>query len=128
MSRTRKRKIFECIEYLSVDAPLEKVDYLENKQSKYIHEYVKNKEYMIVGTESRHGFSQGDINRQWNAIVEKIRKKQADGVVIANMEAVSADLPDAFRKVGQIIDAGGIIVTVDEGRLGMNIRRFGNGK
>ena len=34
--------------------------------------------------------------------------------------------PTVFRmhyKVGQIIDAGGIIVTVDEGRLDMNIRR-----
>ena len=56
MSRTRKRKEFDCIEYLSVEAPLEKVDYLEDKQSKYIREYVKNKEYSIVGTERRHGF------------------------------------------------------------------------
>ena len=57
MSRTKKRKLFECIEYLSVEAPLNKVDYLEDKQSKYIREYVRNKEYMIVGTERRHGFS-----------------------------------------------------------------------
>ena len=40
----RKKKTIECIEYLSVDAPLDKVDRLEDKQSKYIHEYVKNKE------------------------------------------------------------------------------------
>ena len=38
MSRKKKRKIYECIEYLSVAAPLEKVDYLEDKQSKYIRE------------------------------------------------------------------------------------------
>ena len=63
MSRKKKRKIFDCIEYLSVEAPLEKVDFLEDKQSKYIREYVKNKEYSIVGTERRHGFSQGDVNR-----------------------------------------------------------------
>ena len=54
------RKTIECIEYLSVEAPLRKVDYLEDKQSKYIHEYVKNKEYCIVGTMRRHGFSQRD--------------------------------------------------------------------
>lgn len=52
-----------------------------------------------------------------------IRAKRVDGVVIANMAAVSDSIPDAFYKVGQIIDAGGIIVTVDEGRLDMNIRR-----
>ena len=123
MSRKRKRKVFDCIEYLSVEAPLEKVDYLEDKQSKYIREYVKNKEYSIVGTERRHGFSQGDVNRQWAAIVKLIRDKRVDGVVVANMAVVSDSVPDAFYKVGQIIDAGGIIVTVDEGRLDMNIRR-----
>ena len=123
MSRTKKRKIYDCIEYLSVEAPLEKVDYLEDKQSKYIREYVKNKEYSIVGTERRHGFSQGDVNRQWAAIVRLIKAKRVDGVVVANMAAVSDSVPDAFYKVGQIIDAGGIIVTVDEGRLDMNIRR-----
>lgn len=123
MSRKKKRKIFDCIEYLFVEAPLEKVDFLEDKQSKYIREYVKNKEYSIVGTERRHGFSQGDVNRQWAAIVKLIRDKRVDGVVVANMAAVSNSVPDAFYKVGQIIDAGGIIVTVDEGRLDMNIRR-----
>lgn len=123
MSRTKKRKTYDCIEYLSVEAPLEKVDYLEDKQSKYIREYVKNKEYSIVGTERRHGFSQGDVNRQWAAIVRLIKAKRVDGVVVANMAAVSDSVPDAFYKVGQIIDAGGIIVTVDEGRLDMNIRR-----
>lgn len=99
------------------------MDYLEDKQSKYIREYVKNKEYSIVGTERRHGFSQGDVNRQWAAIVKLIRDKRVDGVVVANMAAVSDSVLDAFYKVGQIIDAGGIIVTVDEGRLDMNIRR-----
>lgn len=123
MSRTKKRKIYDCIEYLSVEAPLEKVDCLEDKQSKYIREYVKNKEYSIVGTERRHGFSQGDVNRQWAAIVRLIKAKRVDGVVVANMAAISESVPDAFYKVGQIIDAGGIIVTVDEGRLDMNIRR-----
>ena len=32
----RKKKTIECIEYLSVSAPLDKVDRLEDKQSKYI--------------------------------------------------------------------------------------------
>lgn len=124
----KKRKLYDCIEYLSVDAPLEKVEALEDKQSRYIREYVRNKEYRIVGTERRHGFSQGDINRQWSKIANMIRKKQIDGVVIANMAAVSVNIPDAFYKVGQIIDVGGIVVTVDEGRLEMNIRRFDYGE
>ena len=116
----RKKKTIECIEYLSVEAPLEKVTMLENKQSRYIREYVANKEYRIVGTMRRNGFSQRDVNRQWEDIVTKIRKKQLQGVVVANMAAISEDLPDAYKKVGQIVEAGGVIVTVDEGRLFIN--------
>ncbi len=116
----RKKKIIECIEYLSVQAPLEKITMLENKQSKYIREYVANKEYRIVGTMRRNGFSQRDVNRQWEEIVTKIRKKQLHGVVVANMAAISEDLPNAYKKVGQIVEAGGVIVTVDEGRLFIN--------
>lgn len=116
----KKKKTIECIEYLSVHGPLEKVTMLENKQSRYIREYVANKEYQIVGTMRRHGFSQRDVNRQWEVIVTKIRKKQLHGVVVANMAAISEDLPDAYKKVGQIVEAGGVIVTVDEGRLFIN--------
>ena len=112
----RKKKTIECIEYLSVSAPLDKVDRLEDKQSKYIHEYVKNKEYMIVGTERRHGFSQNDVDRQWHQIVDKIKKKQVDGVIVANMSVIT--------KVAQVQAAGGIIVTVDDGRLAMQLRGF----
>ena len=54
----RKIKKMDCIEYLSVQAPLEKVNMLEDKQSKYIHEFVKRKEYSIVGKIRRNGFSQ----------------------------------------------------------------------
>lgn len=120
----RKRKTIECIEYLSVEAPLEKVDYLEDKQSKYIREYVRNKEYLVVGTERRHGFSRRDVDRQWMQIVNKVRKKQVDGVIVANMRAVTDSMVDAFIKVAQIQEAGGIVITVDDGRLEMNIRGF----
>ena len=124
MSRTRKRKVFECIEYLSVEAPLNKVDYLEDKQSRYIREYVRDKEYMIVGTERRHGFSKGEVNKQWAKIVDLIHKKRVQGVVVANMAAVASDLPDAFYKIGQVIEAGGIVVSVDEGLLSLSIGGF----
>lgn len=124
----KKRKQFDCIEYLSVVAPLDKVDYFEDKQRRYIREYVANKEYRIVGTMRRHGFSQSDVNRQWNEISHLIRKKKVQGVVIANMKSIATSMPDAFYKVGQIIDAGGIVVTVDEGRLQMNIGRFDDGE
>lgn len=88
----RKIKKMDCIEYLSVQDPLEKVNMLEDKQSKYIHEFVKRKEYSIVGKIRRNGFSQRDVDRQWNQIVNMIRKKQISGVVVANMALYPAVL------------------------------------
>ena len=118
----KKIRKMECIEYLSVQAPLEKVNMLENKQSKYIHDFAKRSEFHIVGKIRRNGFSQRDVDRQWMQIVNMIRKKQISGVVVANMAAVSSSLADAYYKVGLIIEAGGVVATVDEGRLDMHIK------
>lgn len=118
----KKIRKMDCIEYLSVQAPLEKVNMLEDKQSRYIHDFAKRSEFHIVGKIRRNGFSQRDVDRQWMQIVNMIRKKQICGVVVANMAAVSSSLADAYYKVGLIIEAGGVVATVDEGRLGMHIK------
>lgn len=118
----KKNRKMDCIEYLSVQAPLEKVNMLEDKQSKYIHDFAKRSEFHIVGKLRRNGFSQRDVDRQWMQIVNMIRKKQISGVVVANMAAVSSSLADAYYKVGLIIEAGGVVATVDEGRLDMHIK------
>ena len=52
----RKVRKMDCIEYLSVQAPLEKVNMLEDKQSKYTHDFAKKSEYCIVGKMRRNGF------------------------------------------------------------------------
>lgn len=118
----KKIRKMDCIEYLSVQAPLEKVNMLEDKQSRYIHDFVKRSEFHIVGKIRRNGFSQRDVDRQWMQIVNMIRKKQISGVVVANMAAVSSSLADAYYKVGLIIEAGGVVATVDEGKLDMHIK------
>ena len=82
----------------------------------------KKSEYNIVGKIRRNGFSQRDVDRQWLQIANMIRKKQISGVVVANMAAVSSSLADAYLKVGVIVEAGGVVVTVDEGRLDLKIK------
>ena len=47
---------YECIAYLSVEADLNVVDRLENKQLKYIKEYAKAHNIKVVGVMRRHGF------------------------------------------------------------------------
>ena len=65
---------------------------------------------------------QADLNRQFEKITQMIRQKRAEGVIVVNMMSISTDIPDAYYKVGKIIDAGGVIVTVDEGNLGMGVK------
>ena len=43
-----------------------------------------------MGKIRRNGFSQRDVDRQWNQIVNMIRKKQISGVVVANIAATSS--------------------------------------
>ena len=54
----------------------------------------------------------------------RLEKKQVDGVIVANMSVITDNLIDAFIKVAQVQAAGGIIVTVDDGRLAMKLRGF----
>lgn len=49
-----------------------------------------------MGKIRRNGFSQRDVDRQWNQIVNMIRKKQISGVVVANMAAISSSVADAY--------------------------------
>ncbi len=117
----KKEPRYECIAYLSVEAELDKVDRLEDKQLKYIKEYAKAHNILIVGVIRRHGFSMNDVFRNFRQIAHLIGKKRVEGVIIAGMQYVSSDLEDAYYKVGMIKAAGGQFITVDEGNLGMDI-------
>lgn len=117
----KKEPRYECIAYLSVEAELDKVDRLEDKQLKYIKEYAKAHNILIVGVIRRHGFSMNDVFRNFRQIAHLIGKKRVEGVIVAGMQYVSSDLEDAYYKVGMIKAAGGQFITVDEGNLGMDI-------
>ena len=56
-------------------------------------------------------------------VKDMIKKGQVDGIITLNMLAISSDEADAYYKVGKVKAAGGVMVTVDEGRLGMYINR-----
>lgn len=117
----KKEPRYECIAYLSVEAELDKVDRLEDKQLKYIKEYAKAHNILVVGVIRRHGFSMNDVFRNFRQIAHLIGKKRVEGVIVAGMQYVSSDLEDAYYKIGMIKAAGGQFITVDEGNLGMDI-------
>lgn len=109
----RKIKKIDCMEYLSVQVPLEKVNMFDDKQSRYIYDYVRKSGYVIVEKIRYNGFLQRDVNQQW---------MQIDGVVVVNMVVVFSSMADAYYKVGLVVETGSIVVTVDEGRLEMLIK------
>ena len=117
----RKRKR-EFIALLSTTGSLIETEKREEKQERYIRNFVKTQDIEIVGVVRRNGLGQADLNRQFEKIIQMIRQKRAEGVIVVNMMAISTDIPDAYYKVGKIIDAGGIIMTVDEGNLGMSVK------
>ena len=117
----RKRKR-EFIALLSTTGSLLETEKREEKQERYIRNFVKTQDIEIVGVVRRNGLGQADLNRQFEKIIQMIRQKRAEGVIVVNMMAISTDIPDAYYKVGKIIDAGGIIMTVDEGNLGMSVK------
>ena len=126
MSRRKKREpVIEVIAYLSTTGPLWETEKREEKQERYIREYARANNIEIVGIMRRNGLGQGDCNQQFEKIAQLIRQKRVEGVIVANMMAISLDIPDAYYKVGKIKAAGGTIITVDEGLLGMNVKDRG---
>ena len=120
--RKQSEPRIECIAYLSTAGDVEKAEVFENRQERYIREYARAHNIDVVGVERRHAFGMQSVNRQFRQMASLIRQKRVDGVIVSNMAAVSSDMEDAYRKVGMIRAAGGYMVTVDEGRLGMEIR------
>ena len=129
MSKVKKKEPrLNCIAYLSVEGDLYNSEIRENKQLKYLYQYAKAHNISICAVISRNSMGQSVVNEHWKTIVGMIRNGKADGVLIANTEAVSSSVSDSFYKIGQVYEAGGVVVSVDEGRLSMPIKRMIDGK
>ena len=125
--KINKSKI-RCIAYLSVIDDSYKVVASENKQLRYMSEYAKAHDLTICKIVRRNGLSQTVANQHWEQMIRLIQKGEVDGILLVNMEAVASSVADAYLKVGQVSEAGGIVITVDEGKLGLPIRRMIDGR
>lgn len=126
MNKKVKEKRVECIMYLSTDGDMKNVELREKKQERYIREYAKAHNIRIIKTMHRDVLGQTDVNNHFVKMVEQIRNGNAQGIILASIMKISKNLPDAYRKVGLVHEAGGQMITVDEGRLGMKIKECSN--
>ncbi len=116
----------ECIALIAVKCDIEKdrkLDYLEKRQEMYLRNYAKANRIVIADVVYSRGMGQMEINRQFNQIVDLIRRRKADGVLAVNILSISSNLSDAYSKVGKVRAAGGVLITVEEGDLRLNIKR-----
>lgn len=129
MAKKKKKRMEEqknCIMYLSTEGDLFHAEEREKKQYRYIMEYAKAHNIRIVKVFHRDVAAQPDIDRHFSYMVELVRKGNADGIIVASMMCISRDIPDAFKKVGQLKVAGGVMVSVDDGNdLDMDIKEDG---
>ena len=105
MAHKRKaKKNIRCIVYLATVADENTVDRKEQKQLRYIREYAKAHQLQIVKVFHRSILGQMDMNRHYQNIVRRIQSGEAEAILLANMGMISQSLPDAYCKVGQMLD------------------------
>lgn len=121
MAKKKRESRLRCIAYLSVDGDERIIEKKEEKQLRYIKEYAKAHNIEIVKVAHRSILSQYEVNRHFNALVAKIKAGEIDGIITSHMLAVSDGVADAYLKVGKVREAGGQMVTVDEGKLDMQL-------
>ena len=64
-------------------------------------------------------------NIHFMRLTRRIKNKEAEGLLLANIGSISTSIRDAYDKVGIINSVGGVIITVDEGRLTLPIKMIG---
>lgn len=55
-------------------------------------------------------------------MVSMVSHKKADVILLSKVAGISIDIEDAYKKIGSVIQAGGYMITVDEGELKLPIR------
>lgn len=123
MTKKKTEKKITCIAYLSTRSNERNVRQKEKQQLNYIREYAKAHKIIIGKVLRKDLLGQEGIDRHFKYMLNLIRTGQVDGIITANMLSISANEPDAYYKVGKVKEAGGVMVTVEEGRLGMYIER-----
>lgn len=122
----KKKKLEErknCFMYLSTEGDLFHAEEREQKQYRYIMEYARAHNIHIVKVFHRDVAAQAVIDHHYAQMVEMVRKGKADGIIVASMMCIARDIPDAFKKIGQLKVAGGVMVSVDDGDdLDMDIK------
>ena len=113
----KKNRTIKVIAYLSVVNATEKnVEWKEDKQLRYIREYAKAHCIRIVKILRRNILGKNVRDAQFRKMIGAIECGMVDGII------VSDTVVDAYKKVGDVVQAGGHMITVDEGELNLPLK------
>lgn len=122
MRRTRRDKkplcseLTKCVVILSSnehddeDVAMRK----EHKQWNRINEFTKKNNLEPMKIYRRGIMGQGVLNEYYRNAIAYMRSGKADALVVVNMAMISSGIADAYYKVGQVVEAGFKVYTVDE--------------
>lgn len=128
MRRNRKKKkgskySVRCIVLLFVE-PQEGIDYVEkkeNKQLRYIEEYVKANNLIPMKILRKGMLGASGKRALLGNAVKLLEKGVAEAILVANMESISYGVADAYMRVSIVKEHGYRVFSVDEGELGLNL-------
>lgn len=124
----RNEEHLRVIAYLSAKGKDRNIEVKERNQLKVLKEYAKAHNIDIVKVMHRYIQGISVMNYHFAAMINEIKEHEADGILVMNMAAISTDTEDAYRRVGKVVEAGGTLVSVDEGRLKLPIKTTKEGK
>lgn len=126
--RKVKRKIVKeqipCIVYLSSneESSFELAEMKENRQLRYINEYADAHGLIPMKIVRRGCFGPAVRNKLFQDCLYLMKQGKVSALLVANMDAISSGLADAYRKVGMVQEQGCRIISVDEGELRLNMK------
>ena len=126
--RKAKRKIVKeqipCIVYLSSneESSFELAEMKENRQLRYINEYADAHGLIPMKIVRRGCFGPAVRNKLFQDCLYLMKQGKVSALLVANMDAISSGLADAYRKVGMVQEQGCRIISVDEGEIRLDIK------
>ena len=125
--KTKKRIVKEevpCVVYLSSneESSFELAERKENSQLRYINDYANAHGLIPMKIVRRGCFGPAIRNKLFQECLYLMKQGKANVLLVANMNAISSGLTDAYKKVGMVQEQGFRIISVDEGELRLNMK------
>lgn len=129
MARKKAKKSeprFDCIAFVSNAAEsFAYMDLRKDKQLRYIKEHAKAHNIHVAAEVVTSG--ELDFIAHWQVLCAMLKARKADGVIVASMSSLTCRVATAYKLIGQVIEAGGIVYSVDDhGVLDLDLGGFQN--